>query len=104
MSKRRENLTESSHRLRWWSLALYDFVPLVLLFLFILVVGPSAVKRPMTGWPLVGQIALGTVCIYAMRALMGIYRCVWRYADAYSYIRLMQADMIAGVLYYFLGF
>lgn len=104
MSKRRENLTESSRRLRWWSLALYDFVPLVLLFLFILVVGPSAEKRPMTGWPLVGQIALGTVCIYAMRALMGIYRCVWRYADSYSYIRLMQADVIAGILYYGLGF
>ncbi len=104
MIKRRESLTESSRQLRWWTLAVYDFIPLLLLFLFILVVGPSEIGRSMTGWPLMGQIALGTVCIYALRGIFGVYKCVWRYADAYNYIRLMQADVIAGVLYYGLGF
>ena len=104
MSNRREKTTESSHRQRWWSLALYDFVPLLAMFFFVLVVNPSSEEPAMSGWPLVGQIALGTVCIYAMRGVLGIYKCVWRYADAYSYIRLMQADVIAGAAYYLLGF
>ncbi len=102
MSKKRET-TASSHRMRWWALALYDFLPLLATFYFILIVNPSSEEKRMLLEPFLAQIALGTVCIYAMRGILGVYKCVWRYADAYGYIRLMQADLIAGVLYYLLG-
>lgn len=103
MSKKRERLAEPSHALRWWTLALYDFLPLIAIYYFFLVVSPSSVTQRMSGWPLVAQIALGTICIYACRGAFRVYKFVWRYADAFSYIRLMQADVVAGVLYYVLG-
>ena len=103
MSKRKEHLSENAHASRWWVLAMYDFLPLIAIFYFILVVSPSSTSQVMSGWPLLGQIALGTICIYACRGIFRVYKCVWRFADAYSYIRLMQADVIAGVLYYLLG-
>ncbi len=103
MSKEKQETTESFRRLRWWALALYDFLPLIAIFFFILVVNPSSEENNMSGWPLVGQIALGTICIYACRGFFGIYKVVWRYADAYSYIRLMQSDVLGGLLYYLLG-
>ncbi len=102
MRKRRDTI-ESSHRMRWWALALYDFLPLLAIFYFILIVNPSSEDNRMMLEPFLAQIALGIICIYAMRGMFGVYKCVWRYADAYSYIRLMQADLIAGVLYYVLG-
>ncbi len=104
MSKEKHIKTESSHRLRWWALALYDFLPLIAIFCFILVINPSSEEAGMAPVPLIGQIAMGTICIYSLRGLFGVYKVVWRYADAYSYIRLMQADVIAGILYYLLGF
>ncbi len=104
MSKEKQIKTESHRSLRWWALAFYDFLPLIALLFFILVINPSSEEDSMAAWPLVGQIALSSICIYAMRGIFGVYKCVWRYADAYSYIRLMQADVIAGVLYYVLGF
>ncbi len=103
MSKREQKKTESFRRLRWWALALYDLVPLIVIFYFILVVNPSGESPRMTGLPLLGQISLGTICIYACRGVFGTYKVVWRYADSYCYIRLMQADVIAGMLYYVLG-
>ncbi len=102
MRKKRETIA-SSHRMRWWALALYDFLPLLAIYYFILIVNPSSEAHRMALEPFLAQIALGTVCVYAMRGLFGVYKCVWRYTDAYSYIRLMQADLIAGVLYYALG-
>lgn len=96
-SREKNNL----HAMRWWALALYDFVPLVLCFAFILVVSPSDLFR-MTGWAFLCQLALGTICVYASRGLFGVYKKVWRYADPYAYIRLIEADFVAGVLYYLL--
>ena len=91
-------------QLRWWTLALYDFIPLVLIYVFILVLSPSSHTETMKGWAFLGQLALGTVCIYALRGIFGVYKQVWRFAAPYAYIRLMEADFIAGTLYYLLGF
>ena len=88
---------------RWWMLALYDFIPLLGIYMFILVVSPSYEETPLPGQVL-AQLITGAVCIYGTRAVMGVYKSVWRFADTYAYIRLMEADLAAGVLYYLTAF
>ena len=84
---------------RWWTLALYDFIPLLGIYMFILVVNPSYEEALLPG-QILAQLAVGSLCIYGTRAAMGVYKSVWRFADTYAYIRLMEADLVAGVLYY----
>ncbi len=87
---------------RWWTLLLYDFVPLLLADLFVLAYNPSSAES-IWGWILLYQIGLGAVCIYISRIAFGVYRVIWRFADTYAYIRLMQADLVGGIAYYVLG-
>ncbi len=86
---------------RWWALLLYDLVPLLLADLFILLFNTSS-SALAWGWPLAAQMALGAACIYGSRIAFGVYRVIWRFADTYAYIRLMEADLVAGLAYYVL--
>lgn len=42
-------------------------------------------------------------CIVLFRTLNGIYGSIWRYANTASYLRLLLADMSAGVAFYMIG-
>ena len=88
---------------RWWMLALYDFIPLLGIYMFILVVSPSY-RDGVEFLRVTAQLITGSVCIYGTRAAMGVYKSVWRFADTYAYIRLIEADLVAGVLYYLTSF
>lgn len=45
------------------------------------------------------RIMLFFMCNVLSRILMGIYRSVWRYANIYSYSRLVVADIVSGIAY-----
>ncbi len=49
------------------------------------------------------KIAFNTVFLLGSRFAIGVYRSIWRYADAYSYIRLIFSDIIASLLMFTLG-
>ncbi len=91
------------HPTRRWMLALYDFIPLLGVYFFILIIGPSYLD-PVRPAQFFVQLATGTVCLYGVRTAMGVYKSIWRFADTYAYIRLIEADLVAGVLYYLTGF
>ncbi len=101
MSKGTQKRNKSFRPVRWWTLLLYDLMPLLLADVFILVINTSSAES-MWGLGLLCQIALGAACIYLSRIAFGVYRVIWRFADTYAYIRLMQADMVAGIAYYLL--
>ena len=101
MGKAKEKKIEFSRPMRGWALAMYDFIPLVCIYVFILIFSPSDLYR-LAGWDFGSQLLLGTACIYGCRWELGVYRKVWRFADTYSYIQLMESDVLAGVLYYLL--
>ncbi len=85
---------------RWWALLAYDTVPLLLASIFILLISPSH-EGTVADWATFSyQLALAALCLYTVRAALGVYRVVWRFADTYSYIRLMEADFLAGVIFY----
>ncbi len=100
---RKREKRQAFHPMRWWMLALYDFVPLLGIYIFILVVSPSYLDAVEPGRVL-AQLATGVVCIYGTRISMDVYKSIWRFADTYAYIRLIEADLVAGVLYYLTSF
>ena len=87
---------------RWWILALYDFVPLIITFIVMLVINPSTTIR-LPGELILLQIVIGTVCIYTSRILFGVYNQIWRFGGSYAYIRLMEADVVAGIAYHLIA-
>ena len=87
------------HRHRWWLLAIYDYIPLLITYLFMLVINPSELVRLPTKLILL-QMVLGTICIYTSRILFGVYNQIWRFGGSYAYIRLMEADIVAGLAYH----
>lgn len=99
-NEKKENIL--SRPVRWWMLLVYDLIPLAALYLFFLVISPSSTE-PVLGWGLAYQMAFGAACIYLSRILFGCYRTIWRFANSYAYIRLVLADLVAGIVYYFAG-
>lgn len=84
------------------SLVFYDFIAL-LLSLWVESgwntphLGVQALKNALF------QLILVTVCLYGSRFLLGVYRQIWRFAGVSSYIRLLEADALAGIAFYIIG-
>lgn len=98
----RENNKDVSRSKRSASLLLYDTLALLLVDLLILVIYPSSVTK-LTLLDIVLQVFVGAGCLYACRALWGVYGQIWRYGGTRAYMQLMAADACAGVLYYILN-
>ena len=81
------------------SLLFYDAILLVIVNLLILGVAPSSETGFSISTILLHYI-LAAGCLYLCRQLARIYRQVWRYINSESYIRLVIADMVAGILYF----
>ncbi len=87
---------------RWWTLALYDFIPLVgvyALLYFALHFGTN--KDGLHLW--IVELLLGAAIIYAYRVLFGAYRQIWRFSSPLAYIKLISADVLACLTYMLVG-
>lgn len=87
----RENNKDVSRSKRSASLLLYDTLALLLVDLLILVIYPSSVTK-LTLLDIVLQVFVGAGCLYASRALWGVYGQIWRYGGTRAYMQLMAAD------------
>lgn len=81
-----------------WKLFLFDFLFYVMTGIFIFVIYPSTIEE-LTIPDQFAYITLGSVCIFALRFLLNIYRRIWRYAGSSDYLWLVVADFIAGLIY-----
>ncbi len=83
------------------ALVVYDFLTLLLSTLFVFYLWPNK-PVPLDIAEIIYQILLGAVCLFTMRMILGIYLNIWRFATINTYINLIKADFMAGVLYYVL--
>ena len=81
-----------------WKLFLFDFLFYILTGIFIFVIYPSTIEE-LTVTDQFAYIALGAVCVFALRFLFNIYKRIWRYAGSSDYLWMVVADLIAGVIY-----
>ena len=81
-----------------WNLVFIDMLCYVAVCLMIYVAYPSSVD-PLTIVGVSINTLVGLVCVYAPRLLLGIYRCIWRYAGPGEYIWLILADAIGMLLF-----
>lgn len=51
----------------------------------------------------VWKLAVFCICLLTVRTLSRSYRCLWRYANVNSYLRLVVSDVLAGALFLALG-
>ena len=84
------------------ALILYDLLTYAIVCFFVFFVHKGNPFLHTTDEKLL-QIALGAVCIFISRLGTGIYRRVWRYGEARSYLLLIMADFIAFIAYYIIG-
>ena len=97
-----ENLVDRKHHYRRWRLALFDFIPLVLITFFVFLIEKSNGEN-VGITDVLFNIGLSAICIYGVRWLFGIYRQIWRFGGVQAYICLIEADFVGGVLYYLIG-
>lgn len=45
------------------------------------------------------NLAAMAAIVFAVRLLLGVYNQMWRYANAFVYLRIVLSDLVAGVLY-----
>ncbi len=50
-----------------------------------------------------GKFLLLLVCTFGVRLLLQVYRCLWRYANVNSYLRVVVSDFIGGILFLVIG-
>ena len=81
-----------------WLLVAYDALAYAFVCFLMFVKHPSTavVYSPSIIWQ---QSVLGFVCIFFVRALFKVYGQIWRYGGMSSYIRLLAADTLGGMLY-----
>ncbi len=82
-------------------LKLYDVLLLLLADFLILGIFPSGEYKP-SSWVLLSHVLLSAICVFGARFIGKVYRQVWRYGGAVGYIRLIMADIGAGVCYFLL--
>ena len=86
---------------RPWLLLAYDILILLLVELLLLVYAPSTEYKP--GADVIAiHILLFAVSVFSVRRLLDVYHHVLRYGGATVYVRLITADVLAGVIYYLL--
>lgn len=81
-----------------WKLFLFDLFFYLFTGIFIFVIYPSKIEE-LTVTDQIAYIALGAVCVFAIRFLFNIYKRIWRYAGSSDYLWLVVADFIAGMIY-----
>ena len=84
-----------------YRLILLDLLLLAFVGVFMLVIYPNHIYEMNTAGVCL-QILLAAACLFGIRIAAGLYTYVWRYVKTREYIRLMLADLAAGILYYFL--
>ena len=104
MSAQHDGQTACAEKLdarRRWHLPLqvYDFLLLLIVDILLLGFNPSSTDE-FGLVPMLTHLLLSGVCVYLCRRFGGVYRQIWRYGSPASYIRLIGADFVAGVLYY----
>lgn len=82
-------------------LRLYDIMLLLLADFLVLGIMPSGTYR-LSAANLIVHTILAAFCVFAVRSLLNVYRQVWRYGGAAAYIRLITADVFAGLCYFIL--
>ncbi len=80
-----------------WPLVIYDILILLVVQLFFLAVYGKEPRLSLTGIAI--EALLSMLCIFYVRGICGVYRMVWRYGGIQSYIRLIFADVLGGLLY-----
>ena len=81
-----------------WMLVLFDLLFYIFTGIFILIIYPSSVDFLSTAGA-VSYIVLGMVCIFIPRLVTGVYKKIWRYANASDYLWLVITDVIGGLLF-----
>ncbi len=86
-------------RRRHLPLQFYDFILLFVVTILLLVFSPSSETAFAIEMCAV-HFVLAVLSVYLCRYLVGVYKQIWRYGSPSSYIKLIIADTIAGILYY----
>ena len=81
-----------------WMLVLFDLLFYIFTGIFILIIYPSSVDFLSTAGA-VSYIMLGMACIFIPRLVTGVYKKIWRYANASDYLWLVITDVIGGLLF-----
>ena len=81
-----------------WTLFLYDALMYAAVSAVLLYIYPSNVTD-ISGLQLFLMALVGLVCVYAGRCVVGVYRQIWRYGNVTTYMRLIVADALAGMLF-----
>jgi FlaA1/EpsC-like NDP-sugar epimerase len=85
-----------------WALVVYDLIiyALVCLLMFVLYRNETGLTVPET----LIQILMAGIPVFVFRFIWDVYRQIWRYGGIQSYIRLIMADILAGLVYFVLRF
>ena len=78
-----------------WKLLLFDLVVYLAMCTFMYIIYPSTMY-PMGVNGIINYTVLGFICVFASRAIWGVYRRIWRYAGSQDYLKLAIADAIGG--------
>ena len=89
----------SSLRFRHYTAVLYDIPMLVLSVFIFLYLAPSVEVRPRL-MIIALQFVICAVCVFSARIATGVYKQILRYGGSRMYIRLILADVCAGIVYY----
>ena len=81
-----------------WLLVFYDTLIYALCAAVLLYIYPSNVTR-ITKEQLFLTALAGYICVCIGRFIMGVYKAIWRYGNVTTYMRLIVADVIAGILF-----
>ena len=84
-------------------LILIDLAIIVLISILTAFILPQTSSVSIKSSFIVLKIAFNTALLLGCRFILGAYRSIWRYADSYSYIKLIASDIIASLLMFVLG-
>ena len=85
-----------------WALVVYDLIiyAFVCLLMFVLYRNETGLTVPET----LIQILMAGIPVFVFRFIWDVYSQIWRYGGIQSYIRLIMADILAGLVYFVLRF
>ena len=89
----------STLKYRRYTAILYDIPMLVLSVFIFLYLAPSVEVRPRLVI-IALQFVICAVCVFSARIATGVYKQILRYGGSRMYIRLIIADVCAGIVYY----
>ena len=90
---------QSPLKFRRHTAVLYDIPMLVLSVFIFLYLAPSVEVRPRL-MIIALQFVICAVCVFSARIATGVYKQILRYGGSRMYIRLIIADVCAGIVYY----